>query len=63
MTEFDLPITLTFGSSATAYEFIQALEAAKEDVTWEQLKAEDGSIIVRVLNITSQDELAEKEGA
>jgi hypothetical protein len=63
MTEFDLPITLTYGSPQSAYEFIQALEAAKEDVTWEQLKADDGSIIVRVLNIISQAELAEKEGA
>lgn len=61
MTEFDLPIMLTFGSAATAYDFIVCLETAKEDVVWEQRRAEDGSVIVTVLNIVNLEEKADRE--
>lgn len=61
MTEFDLPITVTFDTTAFASAFIEALEMAKEDIIWEQRRAEDGSVIVQILNITNLEEKEEQE--
>lgn len=61
MTEFDLPVMLTFGGRNSAFDFVNALEQAKEDVVWEQRRAEDGSVIVTILNIINLEEKVERE--
>lgn len=61
MTEFDLPITVTFENTSFASAFVEALEQAKEDIIWEQRRAEDGTVIVQILNIVNLEEKEEQE--
>lgn len=61
MTRFDIPITITFDTTAFASAFIESLEQAKEDIIWEQRRAEDGTVIVQILNIINLEEKQENE--
>lgn len=61
MPEFDIPITVTFETTAFASAFIESLEQAKEDIIWEQRRAENGTVIVQILNITNLEERGEQE--
>jgi hypothetical protein len=61
MTEFDLPIVLSFNDHHEASAFVESLEQAKEQVIWEQRAAEDGTVMVTVLNIINLEEKQERK--
>ncbi len=60
MIEPELPLLLTFKGKNGAFNFIQALDEALEQVIWEQRVAEDGSVIVTILNIINLEEKVEQ---
>lgn len=60
MTEFDLPIMLTFEDPERAYNFIQTMSYASEDVIWEQRKTESNTVIVTILKIANLEEAADE---
>lgn len=61
MTEFDLPIMLTFNNHHESAGLVESLEQAKEQVIWEQRATEDGNVIVTILNIINLEEKADRE--
>lgn len=61
VSEFDPPIAVTFMNSTHAYEFIQDLERAREDIIWSVANTEDGTVMVRILNIINLEEKADEE--
>lgn len=61
MTEFDLPIMLTFHNHRESAALVDSLEQAQEQVIWEQRATEDGMVIVTILSVTSLEERAEEE--
>lgn len=63
MREAELPIRLTFNNHREGSKLIDSLEQASEQVIWEQAVQEDGSVVVRILNIISLEERAGQEDA
>jgi hypothetical protein len=61
VTEFDLPVHLTYDDHQTSSALVTALENAKEQVIWEQRVTEEGTVIVSVLNIVNLEEKADEE--
>lgn len=61
MSEFDIPIRLTFKNHHDAHEFIVALDQVLEKVIWQQHILEDNSVVVEILNITGTVESDEQE--
>lgn len=61
MIEPELPLMLTFNGKNSAFDFVKAIEEAREQILWEQRVDEDGVVIVTILNIINLEEKAERE--